>query len=451
MVCIIEGDFRGAAWSPDGESIIFHEWEKTVPQTVSAKGGEPQPAFRAPAGFSPSFEVGSFVPNSNGPKVLVATTLFERRMEVLDLNSGERLPLGPGWDPVWSPTGHALFQQGAALWARSVSLAGAGEVGEQTALAANARSPSVSRTGRLVYLETPEGGRRMLIVRDRGGRKISEVGEQFGNRIHPQWSPDGRRVVALSFENNNADVWAYDLAHHGRTRLTSYPGPDTHPVWSPDSRMVTLQSLLEWPYRFIRGTGAGDEVRLFLPEAGHLVINDWSHDSKYLVGATATRQTVHDLWDFERRPDGSFSGLQEFVVTPFQEHSAVFSPDHRYVTYCSNESGRYEIYVHGFPTGGRRWQVSAEGGTQPRWSRDGREIFYVEGDRLMAVPVLPGREFSIGPAQHLFSDPQLDRGFFNRSYDVSPNGQSFVMAGNAAEDTSVSIHVVQNWLQVIQD
>ncbi len=131
---------------------------------------------------------------------------------------------------------------------------------------------------------------------------------------------------------------------------------------------------------------------------------------------------------------------------------ARFSPDGRYVAYVSNESGQMEVYVQPFPEGGRKVTVSSNGGRQVRWSRDGKELFYVEGQTLVAVSVSSGSSFSAGSATRLFEHPGLGlgAGILSAPYDVSADGQRFVVAeplGEGADATKPSIRVVQNWYE----
>ncbi len=143
------------------------------------------------------------------------------------------------------------------------------------------------------------------------------------------------------------------------------------------------------------------------------------------------------------------------MQTPFNEQAAKFSPDGRYVAYVSNESGQFEVYVQPFPEGGRKVTVSSNGGTKVRWSRDGKELFYVEGQTLVAVPVSSGSSsFSVGSATRLFELPSLRPGANSAPYDVSADGQRFILAesvGEGADAREPSIRVVLNWFEEFRD
>ena len=180
---------------------------------------------------------------------------------------------------------------------------------------------------------------------------------------------------------------------------------------------------------------------------------DWSPDGNYMVyEVSGDPKNKRDIRYLKRKTDGG--GFEEavFLATPRQEGAAKFSPDGRFVAYCSDESGRFEVYVRPFPEGAGKWQVSTNGGTQPRWSRDGKELFYVEGSILMAVPLKTAPSFSVSTPARLFEDARLN-GLLHPNYDVSKEGQRFLLAeivGDQA-DSPRSIHIVQNWFTEFRD
>ena len=155
-----------------------------------------------------------------------------------------------------------------------------------------------------------------------------------------------------------------------------------------------------------------------------------------------------------KRKEGS-SGFEPvaFVQTPFNETAPQISPDGRFVAYCSNESGQYEVQVQPFPEGRGKWQVSTNGGNQPRWSKDGKELFYVEHDTLVAVSVTLKPTFSVGSTTRLFSHPGLISGYPAQQYDLSADGQRFILKETVVgpDDQPPSIRVAQNWYEEFRD
>ena len=180
---------------------------------------------------------------------------------------------------------------------------------------------------------------------------------------------------------------------------------------------------------------------------------DWSPDERHLLG-TQPQEGHRDIWYAKRKDDSTYEAAP-FLQGPFEERAAKFSPDGRLVAYSSNESGRYEVYVRRFPDGGGKRQVSQNGGGQPRWSNDGKEMFYVEDDWLAVIPVTITPSFSVGSPRRLFQSAGF-RGEYRGtdavrpSYDVSADGQRFVIAEPLEDAPPPVIRVVQNWAAEFQ-
>ena len=182
----------------------------------------------------------------------------------------------------------------------------------------------------------------------------------------------------------------------------------------------------------------------------------WSHDGKFLAYTLTDPENNNDLRYLEFKPDGAIAETRSFLQTPASETMAVFSPDGRYVAYCSNELGRQDVYVRPFPEGAGFWQVFTDGGCQPQWSGDGSELFYVQGTALMAAKVSSKASFRRGSVRHLFEHLSLSQGVgaMPKRYDVSSDGQRFVVIESAEEgrdDPPASVHVVQNWFDEFKD
>ena len=175
-------------------------------------------------------------------------------------------------------------------------------------------------------------------------------------------------------------------------------------------------------------------------------VTDWSRDGRYILFARIDSENRNDLWYLERKPEGGWEP-KPFLQTPFRERASKLSPDGRFIAYSSNESGQDEIYVQPFPEGGRKYTVSTNGGQQARWSRDGKELFYVEGTTLVAVAVSTNPDFSVGSATRLFEHANLTRSWFPQ-YDVSPDGKQFIVSEPFGdESTDPKIKLVLNWYE----
>jgi len=304
---------------------------------------------------------------------------------------------------------------------------------------------TVSETGVLAYQIAQEGGGGRLTWVDFSGRKLATIGEK-SSAYSPELSPDGRRASVVMGDPNN-DVWVHELSRGVRTRLTTDIQAQVAPVWSPDgSQIVFVQGLKEGREEFvvsiIAADGAG-KLKDVYQSKERFEVSDWSSDGRYLlmdrgnIGAT-------DLWVFPVDDPGKAFPL---VQSPFLEHGGQFSPDGRWVAYVSRHSGRDEVYVTSFPGGGTRWQVSGSGGTQPRWSPDGRELYFLSaGDDLMAAAIdAGGSRFEVGDVRplfrvNMFAGPR--HGLYG--YDVSPDGKRFLV-NDAGEASVPRVALVTNW------
>ena len=265
----------------------------------------------------------------------------------------------------------------------------------------------------------------------------------------PALSPDGRRVAVVGLENGNQDVWIHDLDRPNKTRLTFDADADVRPTWAPGGDRVAFSSQRQgdWDIFTKRADASGGVTPLV---ADSLVgqITDWSADT-VLIRKNNPRMGP-DLW-FLQQGGGGFEA-KPFLRTPFAERAAKASPDGRFVAYVSDESGRNEVYVEEFPARGSKAQASANGGAQPRWSRDGKELYYVEDGTLIAVGVTTSPNLSLGAPRRLFASVGL-RSVPSHlpNYDVSADRQRFILPERLESEVPTVIRVVQNWFAEYQD
>ncbi len=464
-VCELPGMFfAGVTWSPDGEVIVFSSGRQLY--EVSGRGGtpnlliSPEESEESPGGPTGNIISPHFLPSEAGARVLVFAfgSPTEHTMMVQNVETGQRELLGPGAMPFYSPSGHLVSQSGPLthdLWALPFSLDTLRATGEGFPISENSRGPTVAADGTLVYLDSYGSGQQQLVWLDRGGEKTGEIGEAQEGIGDPALSPDGRLVAVKATEGSNEDVWVYDIARGVRTRVSSAPERDRRPVWSPAGDEVAFTSDRAGNDDIFLGQADGSGEEKVLAEAPRSEqLSDWSRDGKYLLYHLNDPETGYDLWYLERNEDGSGWEPHPFLQTPFNQFVPRFSPDGRYVAYVSDESGQDEVYVQPFPEGDRKVTVSSNGGTKVRWSRDGKELFYVERQTLVAVSVSSGASFSVGSATRLFEHQGLRPGTNYAPYDVSADGQRFILAepvGERADVPEPSIRVVMNWFEEFRD
>jgi Tol biopolymer transport system component len=289
---------------------------------------------------------------------------------------------------------------------------------------------------------------RQLIWFDRSGKELERVpGSNWASGINVALSPDGRTVAYDQLLGGTTDIWLFDLARQVSTRFTSDPEFEVYPVWSPDGKRIAYMSTrksaagttFDTYVRLVSGAGSGD--LLVGGDQGARIPTDWSPDGFVLYTDAKGISAVSTGSDRKRFP---------VVETALEANSAQFSPDGKWVAYQSLESGqRPEVFVQRFPGPGAKSQISAAGGVQVRWRRDGRELFYLAPDnRLMAVSMRLDSERNIveaGTPVPLFAAPLSGnpQGVGSRQYMVSADGQRFLL--DAPSEVTRPITVVLNW------
>ncbi len=264
----------------------------------------------------------------------------------------------------------------------------------------------------------------------------------------PAFSPDGKKLAIQITDDGAAAIWIYELARNTLTRLTFGPGSRTAPLWSGDGRSIIYNARYATAsFRSKLADGSGEEEILFGNESYDpgAAPQSASPDGKTLLFGSypAGRQAIQAL-----SLDGSNS-IRPYLQGAFNFSSAHFSPDGRWVVYMTDESGRRQIYVQPFPGPGGKWLISTEEGQYPRWARNGREIFFVSGDKLMSVEVETQPAFKAGTPHPLFSTSSYLVGAGN--YDVAPDGQHFLMIKQEeAAASPKELNVILNWSEELK-
>ncbi|HLF95113.1 MAG TPA: hypothetical protein VJB14_16715, partial [Planctomycetota bacterium] len=310
---------------------------------------------------------------------------------------------------------------------------------------------SLSDTGLLAYVAGEGTLTRQLTWVDRKGAIVETVGKP-GNYFSPRLSRDGQRIAYDQSEatTDSGDIWALDRERGIATRLTFDPRNESAPVWSPDDRRLLFFGNLPGGSDLFTvpsdGTGT---IEAILANGADNVPSDWSKDGKFILVQSddSSGRGNNDLWIYSLEEKKAAPWLD----TPFVEKEGRFSPDQRWIAYDSNESGRMEVYVRGFIPPGGKWRVSSDGGYAPVWRADGRELFYISpGSKLMSVAIGPGTRFAGAAPVPLFRIPGeiLDLPVVTQ-YDVSPDGQRFLMNLDTPTEGRRTITLVSNWTSLL--
>ena len=312
---------------------------------------------------------------------------------------------------------------------------------------------SVSDTGIVAYRRGAVAERRQFVWFDRAGREIGRVGDPDGFVLgggDPSLSPNGRHIAVMRTVDGNRDVWLLETTRGVLSRFTSENAANSGPRWSPNGQQVVFNSNRSGVFDLYvksMASAEGDELLLATPQ--NKSVTDWSLDGRFILFRSVDPTMSHDLWALPLEGDKKPFPV---VRTRFVEPYGQFSPDGQWVAYQSNESGRAEVYVQPFPGPGAKIKVSTNGGAQMRWRRDGKELFYLALDgHLMAVPIRASRKEGLEPGEPvaLFAAkvgevvPLLSG--YNQSYDLSSNGQRFLMNTITEAVGAPPIEVILNW------
>ena len=314
---------------------------------------------------------------------------------------------------------------------------------------------SVSENGTLVYAKAggPRASPIQLAWWDRGGKPVGAFGPP-GIYDDFRLSPDEKRIAFSTSGADNVDVWVLDSVRGVSSRLSFDPGIDDPPMWSPDGLRVVWASNRAGSFDLYvkSANGAGPEQLLVKMGTPSGWPEDWSRDGRFLLYQIPSAGKGQDLWIAPQPSNvgGGDGKPSPYLQTEFDETHGRFSPDGHWVAYTSNESGSDEVYVQPFPKSGAKFQISTGGGTEPQWRKDGAELFYIAEDQtLMAVPVkLVGsasEPLQVGESKRLFPVPLLDTFIVGRSYEVSNDGQRFLMRTLAGGASAPPLTVVLNW------
>jgi Tol biopolymer transport system component len=385
----------------------------------------------------------------------------DARITVFDLESGLRKTLLEGGTyGRYASTGHLVYWRAGSLFAVPFDVKRLEVAGQAVPVTEGVAGLSYigyadfafAETGMLAYLPGgAENSNRKLFWVDRRGQAqpLAAPPKQYTS---PRISPDGQRVAMGLGPLGSTDIWIYDLKRETLNRLTFQPA-SAYPAWTPDGKRISFRTAHEGKATLecAPADGSGPAVTI-TPIVSGGIHHSWSPDGNLVTfEQRGTRSGSNDLWLL--RPGAPESGGKPrvWLESSFDKEYPQFSPDGKWIAYQSRESGTRQIYVQPAPqsdgpapTAGK-WQISTDGGSIPCWSRNSRELFYLSGERMMAVSVEPGPVFRHGSPRLLFE------GRYNYGYDVAPDGNRFLMVQSEQTDTGApQMHVVVNWFEELK-
>ena len=461
-ICDLPSDFTSgayASWGPD-DTIIYSPAGAGLLQ-VPASGGEPAALTTLDIESGERrYSFPQILPNGKDVLFIIRADTGSH-IALLSLETKERTVLSGLGEASWAQylsTGHLVYVRPAGVLAVPFDLERREATGPPHSVLDDADfdsggsgSPSftISQSGSLVYASGNATDRdRSLMWVERDGRATLLAEALRGSR-HPRLSPDGRRVAeAGSRGSGRFDIWILDVERGTRTPLT-HEGNNFVPAWAPDRGRVAFTSIRggkDWDvfWKAVDGTG---EVEALLTEQHTQWPTSWSPDGELLVFAEDNPQTGWDIGILSLQREARRSA---FLATKFNEFSAKFSPDGSWLAHVSDESGQDEVYVRPYPGPGPRFLISSDGGQEPVWSPDGRELYYRNGDQVLAVAITTEPAFRPGRPELLFEARYEKSPVPAVNYDISPDGKRFLMVKERPGTTRVHFNVVLNWFEELK-
>ena len=444
-----------AAWQPD-DTIVFATNTSRALQRVAASGGQPSPLTALDSTRGDTLHL---LPQvlPDGRSVLFTIVSGASRHVAVRLASGEIRVITEGTNGRYLRSGHLVFWRDGSLWAARFDPGRLAIAGPAVPMPLDIQDTDntvlhfdVSTDGSIVYLPAGEDGApQRLVWIDRKGME-TPVNLAPRPYVRIGLSPDGSRLAFAMRERGNTDVWVADTARNVINRLTFDPTIETAPTWSPDSRSVAFRSEREGPGIFRRDAQAAGPIERLTETDGPIHSPySWTPDGRTLLFAifrTYRHQAIASVTPPDRTIrvllDGNFAQLDPQV-----------SRDSRWLAYQSDESGRFEVYVRPYPAvESGRWQVSTQGGTSPRWSPDGSELFFVAEEGLFVVPVKPGAAFVTERPRLLFKVKPFG-GRLGADFEIAPDGRRFMFILDgppSAAAAAAHLVFVQHWVEELR-
>ena len=456
---------RGGSWGDDG-SIVFTPDNRGTLFKVSSAGGTPQPLATLDKQTSentqrwpqvlPGSKTVLFTSSDTGGTV---GAFDDADIVAYSTASGQRKKLlHGGFYARYLPSGQVVYMHEGTLFAVPFDLKRLEVTGQPVPILEGVLTVplyagaqfSFSETGSLAYVPGRSGGVNVSIYwMDREG-KFTPLRETPGDYRNPAFSPDGKRLALDIGDAKRRDIWVYEWERDALTRMTFAGEANAYPVWTPDGQRIVYSSREKsgtYNLWWIRADGAGAAQRLTEDKNPQYALS-WRPDGKFLAFHEINLSTGVDVMTMPIEGDEK-SGWKPgepkpFVNSAFTEAEPAFSPDGRWLAYASNESGSYEVYVRPFPGPGGKWQVSTGAGTYPKWSRNGKELFYRTVDsKIMVVTYTDSDDSFHADKPQLWSPGQFtERGIGTYNFDLHPDGKRFAVLKAPGTEQTTAVNKV---------
>jgi serine/threonine-protein kinase len=463
-LCDANGD-RGGSWGEDG-TIVFTPTNQVALSKVSSAGGTPQPlttldkqAHEATQRWPQVLPGGKDVLFTSNTTAGVGATFEDAEIVVYSMASGRRRTvLSGGFYARYLPSGHLVYMHEGTLFAVAFDLKRFTVTGQPAPIVEGVVTTpntggaqfSFSDAGNLLYVGGRGGGQNVSIYWMDSEGNFTPLRETPGNYHNPAFSLDGKRLALQIFDGRRYDIWVYELERNNLTRLTFNGEANTNPLWTPDGQRIVYSSQEKggaFNLWWIRADGAGDAQRLTESKSPQYA-GSWRPDGKVLAIQQINPDTGNDIMTLPiegNEKSGWKPGEPKpFVNSPFEEMNPAFSPDGRWLAYRSNESGNSEVYVRPFPGPGGKWQISTGGGGYPKWSRNGKELFYGTPDfKIMVVSYTAFGDSLHTDKPQLWSPGQfINRGLGNYTFDLHPDGKRFAVLKTPGAEQTAAVNKV---------
>jgi serine/threonine-protein kinase len=446
-----------ATWG-EGGSIVFHrEWGSHLWIVGSEANSTPRQLTTLKVEEGERGHLGaSMLPGGTHALFTIWTggALEDALIAAVELATGKhQVIVRGGADAHYVPSGHLVYSRGATLMAVPFNLSSMKTTGETLPVMDNVRfagdagfsSMSISDNGTVAYIAGGVTYSPTSVGLFEAGKKTRDItlsGKNFGD---PFYSPDGKKMGLVLF----ADTYhlsLYDLQKQTLTQLT-FSADNWRPTWLRDGSKIAYSSNLGGKYTVytINADGSGTPEKLFEQEGNPYPVS-WSPDGRTLAYVTTGKETKDDIWFYSREGEPK---LRPFLQSSATENSPRISPDGRWIAYVSNESGEEAVYVKRYPSGDGKWRISNGRGGLPRWSHDGRQIYFSRVDKILAVSVSTGTDktssmIDIGREVDVLTANGLT------GFDLSPNGKTIVVAQQGVGSSPDKLHMVLNWFEELK-